>query len=229
MIRAVIFDMDGLMIDSARMAYEGYVVECAKLGLTMDRGFYQTVMGTTVAVAAQKFYDRFGSSFPLGELVDTVLSHMDDRFEKEGVPLKKGLKELLTYLKANGYKTVVATSSTRDRVDKILQMAGLTGYFDDLICGDEVEKGKPDPEVFLRACQKAGVQPQDALVLEDSEAGIQAAFSAGIPVICVPDMKYPQKEDEEKTDMIVDSLLDVLELLQRIDMQAAKSRPRKEK
>ncbi len=213
MIRAVIFDMDGLMIDSERMAYEGYVAECAKLGLTMDEGFYRSVMGTTVAVAAQKFYDRFGASFPLDEMVDTVLSHMDDRFEEEGVPLKKGLKELLAYLKGDGYKTIVATSSTRERVDKILQMAGLTGYFDGSICGDEVEKGKPDPEVFLKACQKAGVQPQDALVLEDSEAGIQAAFSAGIPVICIPDMKYPQKEDEEKADRVVDSLLDVLSLL----------------
>ena len=106
-----------------------------------------------------------------------------------------------------------AAGEMRERVDKILQMAGLTGYFDGSICGDEVEKGKPDPEVFLKACQKAGVQPQDALVLEDSEAGIQAAFSAGIPVICIPDMKYPQKEDEEKADRVVDSLLDVLSLL----------------
>ena len=99
-------------------------------------------------------------------------------------------KQLIrNYLKDNNYKTIVATSSNRDRVDKILAQAKITEFFDDSICGDEVTKGKPNPEVFLKPCQKLGVNVDEAIVLEDSEAGIQASYDANIKVICIPDMK----------------------------------------
>ena len=143
---------------------------------------------------------------------------MADLFENEGVPIKKGLVDLLKYLKENNYKTIVATSSNRNRVDVILKSANITQYFDDSICGDEVTKGKPNPEVFLKSCEKLGVSVEDAVVLEDSEAGIQAASSANIKVICVPDMKYPEEEYASKTYKIVDSLEDVLTLLKNKEL-----------
>ena len=87
------------------------------------------------------------------------------------MPLKTGIFELLTFLKENGYKTIVATSSSRARADMILQAANIRHYFDDTICGDEVRNGKPNPEIFLTACEKLGITPEEALVLEDSEAG----------------------------------------------------------
>ena len=96
----------------------------------------------------QVFYDHFGTAFPMTEVWDDVHIRLDERLAKE-VPLKAGLLELLKYLKANNYKTIVATSSGRARVDEILKNGNLTEYFDDSICGDEVTKGKPDPEVFL--------------------------------------------------------------------------------
>ena len=212
MVKAIIFDMDGLMIDSERVTYEGYVIECEKLGLTMDKEFYKKILGHTIPEIYQQFYGRYGQSFPMEQVLKRVHTYMADLFQEQGVPLKEGLVELLSYLKTNGYQTVVATSSTRGRVDTILEQAKLSKYFDASICGDEVEKGKPNPEVFLKACQKVGVEPEKAIVLEDSEAGIQAAFAAGIPVICVPDMKYPEEQFAKKAGKIVDSLSVVLEM-----------------
>ncbi len=211
MIKAVIFDMDGLMINSERVTYDGYVIECGKLGLTMEEDFYKSFLGCPLPAVFQMFYDHFSPSFPMEEVLKNVHRYMNDLFEKEGVPVKEGLRELLKYLKEHGYKTVVATSSTRDRVDKILEQTGLTDYYDDSICGDEVEHGKPNPDIFLKACEKVHVSPAEALVLEDSEMGIQAASSAHIPVICVPDMKYPAPRYAALASRIVGSLTDVLE------------------
>lgn len=212
MKKAVIFDMDGLMIDSERVTFEGYVIECEKLGLTMEEEFYKQVLGLPLPTVFEMFYEKYGRSFPMEKVLGEVHRYMDDRFQREGVPVKEGLRELLEYLKDNGYKTIVATSSNRDRVDRILKQTGLAEYFDDSICGDEIERGKPNPDVFLKACEKAGTAPGEAIVLEDSEAGIQAGFSAGIPVICVPDMKYPREGFREKAARIVDSLTVVSEL-----------------
>lgn len=214
MIKAVIFDMDGLMIDSERVTYEGYVIECGKLGVSIDREFYKKLLGLPVAAIWQTFRDQYGQSFPSEQVMDRVHQYMEDLFEQEGVPVKEGLFDLLSYLKDHNYKTVVATSSTRDRVDRILSRTGLDRFFDASICGNEVEHGKPDPDIFLKACGKADVSPTEALVLEDSEMGILAAYSAKIPVICVPDMKYPGKEFEEKTAAIVDSLNLVIPFLE---------------
>ncbi|MGN1182725.1 MAG: HAD family hydrolase, partial [Faecalibacillus sp.] len=167
MIKAIIFDMDGLMIDSERVTFEGYQVVLKKMGLTMSEDFYITLLGKPLKGIYQRFYDVYGYDFPIESVIKEVHQYMADRFENEGVPVKKGLMNLLQYLKDHHYKTIVATSSNRDRVDTILASAHIVQYFDDSICGDEVTKGKPNPEVFLKSCQKLGVNTDEALVLED--------------------------------------------------------------
>jgi len=216
MIKAIIFDMDGLMIDSERVTFECYQERLKDMNLTMDEEFYKTLLGKPIKGIYQRFYDVYGNDFPIENVIQDVHQLMAERFETEGVPVKKGLVELLHYLKDNNYKTIVATSSNRDRVDKILAQAKITEFFDDSICGDEVTKGKPNPEVFLKSCQKLGVNVDEAIVLEDSEAGIQASNDANIKVICIPDMKYPEKQYEEKTFKILKDLTEVTAYLKSL-------------
>lgn len=213
MKKAVIFDMDGLMIDSERVTYNEYVKKLAQLGHhDFTEELYRNCLGKNKQGICQVFIDHYGQDFPMDEVWDDVHVWIDESL-RQYVPKKKGLVELLEYLKANNYKTIVATSSGRARVDEILKNADLTKYFDDTICGDEVTHGKPHPEIFLTACQKLDVKPEEALVLEDSEAGILAAYDGHINVICVPDMKYPEPQFVEKVTKIVDSLDEVIDYL----------------
>lgn len=213
MKKAVIFDMDGLMIDSERVTYNEYVKKLAELGHhDFTEELYRNCLGKNKQGICQVFIDHYGQDFPMDEVWDDVHVWIDESL-RQYVPKKKGLVELLEYLKANNYKTIVATSSGRARVDEILKNGNLTEYFDDSICGDEVTHGKPHPEIFLTACQKLDVKPEEALVLEDSEAGILAAYDGHIDVICVPDMKYPEPQFVEKVTKIVDSLDEVIDYL----------------
>lgn len=211
MIKAVIFDMDGLMINSEVVTFECYQKVLEEMNHTISREFYVTLLGKNVAWGKARFQEEYGEEFPFDEVIKKVHAMMAHRFKTEGIPLKPGLVELLTYLKENNYKTIVATSSNRTRVDQILSHSGLTQFFDDSICGDEVTQSKPNPEIFVKACGKLGVATDEAVVLEDSEAGIQAAHGGNIKVICIPDMKYPEPQFVEKTTKIVNSLHDVID------------------
>lgn len=215
MIKGIIFDMDGLMINSEEVTFEGYVELCARRGCKLSRETYLNCLGKPVAQIWQVFYDAFGNDFPAPEIMKENHIRMAAQFAAQGVPLKPGLIELLQYLKANDYKTCVATSSTRDRVDTILAQAKIAKYFDASICGNEVEKGKPDPEIFIKASRKLELPVEQCLVLEDSEMGIQAAYDGHIPVVCIPDMKYPEQKYEKMTCALFDKLTDVIPYLEK--------------
>ncbi len=129
MIRAVIFDMDGLMIDSERVTYECFRKYLKDKDMDMTEEFYITLLGQTIKVCKQKVLDQFGKDFPYEDCVNQVHEMLDERLLIEGVPIKKGLIELLKYLKENHYKMIVATSSERIRVDKILKNAGILEFF----------------------------------------------------------------------------------------------------
>lgn len=214
MKKAVIFDMDGLMIDSERVTYNGYVKKINMLGypeFTIEE--YKKCLGKNKQGICQVFIDYYGEDFPMVEVWDDVHVWIDETL-RQYVPKKKGLDKLLQYLKNNNYKTIVATSSGRSRVDEILKNADIAKYFDGSICGDEVLNGKPNPEIFLTACLKLGVTPDEAIVLEDSEMGIKAAYDGHIDVICIPDMKYPENEYASMPTLIVESLEDVINYLE---------------
>jgi len=215
MIKGVIFDMDGLMIDSETVTYQMFVKKLKLLGYNdFDEEDYKKCLGKNKKGICQVFIDKYGDEFPIVEFWNETHIWIDESL-RNYVPLKKGLIELLHFLKEHQYRTVVATSSERKRVDEILSNANIIQYFDDMVCGDEVSKGKPDPETFLTACQKINILPEEALVLEDSEAGILAAYNGKIDVICVPDKKYPDEQFAKKTVKIVKSLLDVIDYLDK--------------
>ena len=213
MKKAVIFDMDGLMFDSERATYEGYIEVCREYGCEMTLEFYKKMLGCPLPTARKFLTEEFQGKFPLDEGIGKVHAYLDRRFRTLGVPKKKGLDEILEYVKQAGMKTTVATSSGRERVEEILRLAGVSDYFQELICGDEVERGKPNPDIFLKGCEKLGCMPQEAWVLEDSEAGIAAACAAGIDCICVPDMKMPSRELQEKVYCMADSLLEARDVI----------------
>lgn len=211
MIKGIIFDMDGLMIDSETVTFNSYINVLKTYGLDFNLDMYKCLLGKNAQNARNHLIKWYGQDFPLQEVWDKIYSGVQVELKK-AVPLKKGLLELLQYLQENNYKMSIATGSVRWRVEEIMNSANIASYFCGMVCSEEVQNGKPNPEVFLKACKKMELDPSEVLVLEDSESGILAAHNGNMKVICIPDMKYPEKEYEEKA-IVYESLLDVIEYL----------------
>ena len=212
MIEAVIFDMDGLMIDTELVNYYAFAGYLGTLGVELTKEDYCVLFtGKPVDSGFNSAKEKFHVEFDIKDAIDYLISTNDQR--SQNVPLKPGLIELLDYLKANNYKLAIATSSGLDRVYKLFESYNVLSYFDEIVCGPDVKRGKPAPDIFLKACEKLGVNTSEALVLEDSEAGIEAAYNAKVKVICVPDMKVPDKKHYDMLERQLDSLNDVINYL----------------
>ncbi len=211
MIKAIIFDMDGLMVDTEMISCQCYKKLIESYGFSFHKEDYiKDFPGKPLIASLHFIQEQYQIDFDIDEKIQEFHQLEKQYIEENGVQLKKGLIELLQYLKKNNYKTIIATSSHKDRAEKILNQHDIFQYFDDIVCGSEVKRGKPFPDIFLKACEKLNISVNEALVLEDSEAGIQAAYDAHIPVICIPDLKYPQDEYIEKLEHIYDSLDNVI-------------------
>ena len=214
MLKAIIFDLDGILIDSEPTAYSILQEMAAVYGGSISLEEYTTeYLGRTVAMGMNTIKNTFNAPETEEELFEIYLQKERERVQA-GIPLKPGAKELLVYLKSLGYKIIVASSSMRERAESILKSHDILKYFDDLVFGYEVPRGKPHPDIFLKACEKLGVEPHEAIVIEDSEAGIEASYSANITTICIPDMKYPDKHYKNMVCYLFDSLFDVMRLLE---------------
>ncbi len=213
MIKAVIFDLDGLLIDSEIISYKIYKEILHQFGhnFTIEE-YTQNYSGKTEVKNVTNLINTYSLPWTIEKGLDNVYK-IENRFIAQGVDLKYGAKELLSYLKDNNFKIAIASSSTRDRALTILKQHNIVEYFDDFVFGNEVEKGKPNPDIFLKACDKLSEKPEKCLVLEDSEAGIQSAYSANIPVICIPDMKVPNDSYLNMTKEVLSSLEEVISYL----------------
>jgi len=213
MINAVIFDLDGLLIDTEIVSYKIYKELLKDYGYDFSVKEYTSIYsGKTEVENVMTLIENYNLPWTVEQGLNNVFE-AENRMIREGIALKAGAKELVSYLKEKQYKMAIATSSTRDRAMSILNQHDFAKYFDEFVFAEELVNGKPDPEVFIKACNKLNEEPEKCLVLEDSEAGIQAACSANIPVICIPDMKTPAREYLDKTRAVLTSLDKVMELL----------------
>lgn len=219
MTRAVIFDLDGLLVDTEIIAYRTYGELVAEWGGSFSKEVYaRQYSGKTLRENVARLIEAYSLPWSIEEGIEKV-SAMEASLLSQGVELKPGGKELLPQLKTQGYRTALATSSVEDRARKMLRQHDLLRRFDQFVFGHEVDKGKPAPDIFLLACQKLGEPPENCLVLEDSEAGIRSACAAGIPVICVPDMKRPSQATLDKTAAVLDSLDRVIPYLTQLKQE----------
>jgi HAD superfamily hydrolase (TIGR01509 family) len=152
------------------------------------------IIGINAASTRNYFREQLGPDFPYEEIRAGVRRLMEEEFEKNGIGLKKGLSALLDHLETRGIPMAVATSTSREGALKKLELAGLGGRFSVLVCGDEVREGKPDPEIFLLAARRIGLDPGECAGFEDSPAGLLALRRAGIPAVFIKDMVEPPPE-----------------------------------
>lgn len=207
--KALVFDMDGLIFDSERIVQRSWNLSGQALGLgNVGEHIYYT-LGLNRASRKKYYEENIRRDFPFEEFTALTRRTFFEIVEREGLPMKPGVKEILTYGKENGMKLALATSSSRDYAMKCLREAGIDTYFDGIVCGDMVSHSKPDPEIYLRACELVGIQPEEALAFEDAPAGIEAAYRAGMKVVMIPDLVQPTEKVESMLWGKWETLLDV--------------------
>ena len=218
MIKAVVFDMDGVLFDTERISSEIYFEAARLLGLQMtDEAVYGS-FGLNNADGEAHVRQSMKKVYPDGSFpYETWNSKREALYGeriKDGAPLMKGVIELLDFLRNHDIKVAVASSTRYERVMSNLIHGGIAEYFSEIITGNMVEHSKPAPDIYLKACSALGVDPKDAMAIEDSPNGIRSAKAAGMIAVMVPDMIKPTPELEKLFDIKFDSLLDLKEYLQ---------------
>ena len=204
--RAVVLDMDGLMLDTERVAVECWIESARVSGWEISRETCLTMVGLDHRASRQKLLDAGGRSFPLDEVSKRGRVRYLERLRGEGVELKPGIVELLDWLDARGVPKAVATSTMCGLALEKLELAGLRERFETIVCGDQVPKTKPAPDVYLAATAQLGFDPRACIALEDSDTGLRAAHGAGLACIVVPDMMAPREEYAGLAHAVVESL-----------------------
>ena len=207
-----IFDMDGLIFDTERLFMTTKDGVMKEYGYTQQKDDYIHTLGTCGQQLLDILHRLYGDDYPAEEISRKCRTLVTEKIRRDGPPVKPGIPELLAWFAANNIPCCVASSTKHDIVAEYLRLAKLDQYFAFIIGGDQVQRSKPNPDIFLAACQQAGIKPEHSLVLEDSENGILAASNAKIPVVCIPDLKVPSEEIAAKTAAIVSSATDVISL-----------------
>jgi len=203
---AVLFDLDGLLIDTERMVMAAFREVLGEMALPFEEALFARLMGLTSQDSTRILESVFGTDFPLEAFRARTSRCYEAAVREQGIPLRPGATEVLDAVAEHGTPYACATSSAAERARWKLERAGIGGRFDTLVGGDDVARGKPAPDIFLEASRRLGIAPRSCLVLEDSPAGVRAAAAAGMRVILVPDVIDPDPETRTLADALAPDL-----------------------
>ena len=217
MVSGIIFDMDGVLIDSERQSNEGWLWAAGQLGVDMPMWLIDSFKGAPAELCCKFFDDYYKGVIDYWEAKELRTQHVYKIRETEGIPVKKGVKDIFEYIRNNGLKCAFATSTRRESAEKTLHEIGVWDYLDAVVYGDEVERGKPEPDIFLRAAKAIGVNPSEAVVVEDSINGIKAGYAAGMRVVHIPDTIAIDDDIRKLTYMVCDDLNGLIDVVESIN------------
>lgn len=211
--KAVVFDMDGVIFDSERAVMQCWKEVASRHNIPDIEKAILACTGTTMVRTREIMLNLYGADFPYDEYAreSSVIFH--SRYDGGRLPMKLGVKELLTFLKEHDKKIALASSTRQQVVTDELRDAGIIEYFDRIICGDMVSRSKPAPDIFLKACEELNISPSDSYAIEDSYNGIRAAHAGGLHPIMVPDLLPADEEMQSLAEIVLPSLTSVMEYL----------------
>ena len=214
--KGAVFDMDGLMFDSERVVYQSWQSVMDESGYSYSLDVFKRTIGLRVDSTEQLYKSLYGEDFDYVTLRMKAREMFYNYIAENGVPIKKGLFEILEYLKENGIKTAVATSTSSQTAMKVIRMAGVYEFFDEIVCGDTVKNSKPHPEIFLTAANRLSLNPSECVAFEDSINGIKSAYSAGMMPIMVPDYLQPTDEIKHMLTLLCNDLSEAVQKLKNV-------------
>lgn len=214
MYKAILFDMDGLILDTEKHYQKAWIQAANEMGFKMTVKEQLYLRSCTKKYAEPIMQKFFGSNFDYDKVRDRRKEIMEEDLKRFGIEKKPFADEILDYLKEAGIKRALVTATPEKRARECIRAVGLEEKFDQIISADMVVNGKPEPDVYVFACEKIAEKPSDCLALEDSPNGVRSANGAGVDVIMVPDLSEP---DEELSKLIIrkaGNLGDVISFLQ---------------
>lgn len=216
MIKAVIFDMDGTLLDSERIGIKAWQYVIDKYSLPFDLSLPYRSIGLNYDSMKTLFLSELGEDYPFDKYWGYAKQYFAEFEKKNGIPVKPGFDELCTYLKANKVGMYVATSTYHASAANELEHSGILGYFDGIIGGDEITKGKPDPEIFIKSAEKTGFDKSECLIVEDSSNGLRAGIASGIRTVFIKDIVDVPSEITDKVFARCDDLSGVIGIISQI-------------
>lgn len=211
--KAVVFDLDGTLIDTEKIYHIAWPKAIADMGYTLTEEMFLSLRSLGRPFAPAKFKEWFGDDFDYDRARAIRKQYFNDYVKAHGIARKTGAVELLTYLHEKKIMTAIATATDPERANHYLNMTELSGYFDRIISATMVDEGKPSPKVYTYACEQLGLSPGECVAVEDAPNGIRSAYGAGMQVIMVPDLSQPDEELREMLFASVESLDQIITYL----------------
>lgn len=210
-----IFDMDGLLIDTEKgMWFNSEARALDDLGYPHTRDFFVSLMGTSSKDCEIIMYKKYGDDFPFEKYSELVDKYNVEQIEANSIKPMPGAIELLTFLKERNVKCIIGTGTIIDRTTQLLKSTDLLKYIDEIVTRYDVEKGKPNPDIFLKCLGES--DKEEALVFEDSKAGFLAAINSGIPLVLVPDCVKYTEEEKAKAFKVIYNLKDAIPFIKEM-------------
>lgn len=215
MKRKIILDMDGTMFDTEPLWEKAFIKTGKELGYNFTIELHNKTIGSNEDYLKEILTKEMGKDFPFDTFMKNYLVNMDTIVYEDGIGIKEGLLELLDYLINNNYDIAIASSSSIKNIKRNLKVSNIDeNIFKVVVSGEDFSKGKPNPEIFIKTCELLNSNPNETIVIEDSNNGIKSAYNAGCIPILIPDLDQITNETKEMSKYQFKSLKEVINLLE---------------